>query len=414
MRIAFVANWWYRRGGLGAVMLDEAGALEARGHDVVPFAAAHPENLDASTEDFFPPFVETADGGRSMSARQQLSTIRRLIDNRDAATRFERLIDNAQPDLIHVHNTVRQLSPSVLAVAKRRGLPIVMTMHDYGLICPQGLLLRGGSVPCDPPLCASGSALHAVRNGCLKGSVVASAAGACELATHRRTRAYSGTVDLLIAPSRFLGRLVGDGGPWKDRIRHLPNGIPAPAEPRQAPSAGASILFAGRLVKEKGVDDLLGAARLSPELDVVIAGDGPEATRLRQIAPPSVRFLGHQSGEEIAHLFSQARALVAPSIWLENAPISILEAMRAGRPVIATDMGGTSEMLRDGGGLMVPPGNPLALGAAMRRVTNEPDLADAIGEAGRRSFRERYTLDRHIDGLLAIYGEALASTGSLP
>jgi glycosyltransferase involved in cell wall biosynthesis len=410
MIIAMVANWWYRRGGLGAVMLDEASALERRGHSVVPFAAAHPANLDTVSASSFPTFVETADAGRGMSVGARLRAFRRLVHNGDAAVRFDRFIERFKPDLVHVHNTVRQLSPSILAAAKRHDLPVVMTMHDYGLMCPQGLLLRGGSQPCQPALCAHGAAIAAVRHRCVKDSVAASAAAALETTAHRWTGAYRSHVDTLIAPSRFIERLMVTEGRWPGPIRHLPNGIADVTDYAASPSAGRSVVFAGRLVREKGVNVLVEAARRCPSVEVVIAGDGPELHRLRELAPPNVAFVGQRSGDEIRELLSRARAAVVPSVWFENAPLSILEAMRAGRPVIATDLGGSRELLSGEAGILVRAGDATALAAAMRAVWDEPALADSIGARARTSFLERYTLDRHVDELLLIYTSVLGPT----
>lgn len=140
MRIVMAANWWYRRGGLGAVMFDEARGLESRGIEVIPFAAAHPQNEATPWSRFFPTFTETAQAGALMSPLARAATAFNLVHDREAARSFARLVDEIRPDVLHLHGPSRQLSPSIIAVAVRHRIPVVITLHDYALICPN----RGG------------------------------------------------------------------------------------------------------------------------------------------------------------------------------------------------------------------------------------------------------------------------------
>ena len=408
MRIAMVANWWYRRGGLGAVMLDEAAELERRGHEIVPFAARHPENLASSWARYFPEFRETADLGAAMTPAGRVSTALRLLHNSEAMTSFARLLDDAHPDVIHLHNSVRQLSPGILAVAQRRRMPVVMTQHDYGVVCPQGLLMKGEREPCTPPNCMQGNPLPAIAHRCLRRRVVPSAVGALEYGLHRTRGAYAGRVELLLAPSHFMEKVLVDAGLPAAKVRYLANGIEQGGEPPALPSSGGYILYAGRLVQEKGLPILLEAARRLPAIPVIVAGDGPQREMLESSAPPSVRFVGLRTMDELRQLRAQSVAVVSPSIWYENSPISVLEAMRDGRPVIATDIGGHPELVADGGGLMIPPSDPDALEEAMSRLWADRDAAAVIGRAGRERLLASFTLAEHVSKLEAIYDEVRA------
>lgn len=408
MRVVMAANWWYRRGGLGGVMLDEAGGLEARGHEVVPFAAAHPQNEATPWSRYFPRFTETAQAGAGLSLAARASAALDLVHDREAARRFEQLIADVHPDLLHLHGPSRQLSPSIVAVAVRRRIPVVVTLHDYGLICPQGLLLKGGVEACRPPNCVRGNVLHAVTNRCVKQSTTASAIAAVEHLIHRATGAYTRRATRLIAPSRFVAEVVTGAGVDPRRVAVLPNGIePGPA-PRSLPDKGRHFLFAGRLAREKGLPALIEAARRLPAARFVVAGDGPLRPWLDDEAPPNVSLVGHQRPQELEALRHGAVGVLSPSIWYENAPLTVLEAMRAARPVIATDIGGQPELLASGGGLLVPPGDAAALAGAIKRLWVDRSEATAIGQAGRQALLDRYSLDRHLDGLLAIYEDVTA------
>ena len=405
MRVVFVANWWYRRGGLGAVMLDEASALERRGHEIIPFAAGHPDNLPTPWARYFPEFHETGDVGAGMSFAAKASVAVRLIHNGEAEAAFARLLDDAGPDVIHLHNTVRQLSPAILRSARRRRIPVVMTLHDYCLVCPQSLLLKGERVPCTAPNCVRGNPLPAVLNRCIRRRLVPSTVAAIEYVVHRATKAYSAPVQLMLAPSRFLERTLVAGGFAARKIRYLPNGIAPGEDPPSVPQSGGLVLFAGRLAREKGLDVLLAAARIIPEVPIVVAGDGPVRYAIETTAPKSVRFLGQQSPEELRRLRGDAVATVSPSIWYENAPITVLESMRDGRPAIVSAIGGQPELVAGGAGLAVRPRDPIALAEAIRLLWQDRRLADEMGRASRARLLALYTLGQHVSELEAIYRE---------
>jgi glycosyltransferase involved in cell wall biosynthesis len=402
MRVVLAANWWYRRGGLGAVMFDEAEGLISRGHVVIPFAAAHPDNLPAASASMFPPFRETQHAGREMSMVDRITTAASVVYNRDAARRFDHLLDTWQPDLVHLHNTARQLSPSVVRVARNRNVPVVLTAHDYGLVCPQGQLYKGDREACVPPNCTRGDVRHVILNRCVKGSIAASGLAAVEHLVHRALHLYT-DVDAIVAPSRFMAQTLTAAGVPARRITVIPNGIQGGPRPTAVAGSGGHILFSGRLAREKGLDVLVAAARLAPDVPIVVAGDGPDADRLRATAPASVRFVGHQDPVALAGLLAASVAVVMPSTWYENAPISLVEALRAGRPVIATDLGGHPELLLPGGGILVPPGDPAALADEMSALWNDRNSATTIGRSGRRTFEQRHTLDRHLDSIEALY-----------
>jgi glycosyltransferase involved in cell wall biosynthesis len=414
MRIVFVANWWYRRGGLGAVMLDEAAELALRGHEVIPFAARHPDNLDTPWRPYFPEFRETSDLGASMAFGTRVSTAIRLIRNGEAEACFTKLLDDVKPDLIHLHNTVRQLSPAVLRPARRRGIPVVMTQHDYALICPQGQLYKGELLPCSVPNCVRGNPLPAVAFGCVRRRPLPSLVAATEYALHRTMESYSASVRLLLAPSHFVERSLTAGGLPRNQVRYLPNGVAPGPEPSPVPSVGGHVLYAGRLSREKGLDVLLDAARTMPDIPVMVAGDGPLRQTLESRAPRSVKFVGQRSPEELQRLRVDAVAIVSPSTWHENAPITVLEAMRDGRPVIVSSLGGQPELVEGGAGLVVQPRDPRALVSAIKRIWEDRGLAAEMGRASRKRLMTLYTLDGHVSKLEGIYGEVVGRSGNPP
>ena len=406
MQIVMVANWWYRRGGLGSVMLSEAEALAKAGHEVIGFAAAHPDNLASPESAYYPEFLETSAGGSGMSALVRLRAAANVIYNRDAARQFAKLLDDVRPDLIHVHNTVRQLSPSVLAPAANRRIPAIMTAHDFSLVCPQGLMLKGGRHACTTPDCLGGNVLNAIRYRCVKDSLAVSGLAAFENLTHRAAGLYRRRLQAIVAPSRFLEEMLGRGGVPSRMIRYLPNGLPGDPSAAPLPASGGQVLYLGRLAREKGLGVLLAAAARLPDISFCIAGDGPDAGMLRADAPSNVRFAGHLLEAELAAEFARSIVVVSPSIWYENAPLSVLEAMRAGRPVVATNLGGQPELIGDTG-LIVPAGDSEALANGLRHLLLDRSLVQRLGRAARARFLSTFTLERHMDGLMDIYQRAI-------
>jgi glycosyltransferase involved in cell wall biosynthesis len=409
MKVVVAANWWYRRGGLGAVMLDEAAGLDRRGVEVIPFAAAHPDNAVTPFDSYFPPYIETSGLGAGMGVRARAAAASRLVYNRDAEYRFARLLDSTRPDLVHLHGPSRQLSPSVLHAAVARRIPIVITMHDYALVCPQGQMLRGERIACVRPNCLDGNVAYAVISRCVKRSVAGSSLAAFEHLTHRSLGLYARAASLLLAPSRFLADVVGSArGIPPHRIRVVPNGIPWTEEPPLPPLEGGFLMYAGRLAREKGLDVLLGAARAIPHVPFVVAGGGP-LSDLSRDAPANVTFVGHLAADELSRLRAGAVATVSPSIWYENAPITILESLRSARPVILSDIGGQPELLAGGGGISVPVGDAQSLADAIARLWFDRTVARAMGAAARAAYEAKYTLDHHLDRLMSCYEEAMSS-----
>ncbi len=330
----------------------------------------------------------------------------RFFHSREAAEKMEALVDEWRPDIAHLHNIYHQLSPSILAPLKRHGVPVVMTLHDYKLICPDYSLHTPDGV-CER--CKGGRFYNAVLQSCVKGSRLSSAVCALEAYVHRATGVYKG-IDTLIAPSRFMKQKLIEFGWDGDRIEYLPNFLDVDAcEPAYAPEP--YFVFAGRLERVKGVSALLEAVAGSDaarNVELRIAGDGPDLEALKAFAHAEgltrVRFLGRLSRYELQGLLRSAMFAVVPSEWYENAPMSVIEAYACGTPVIASHIGGLPELVREGEtGLLFQPGNADELRGQIELLLSRPDLAVEMGRAARSLAEERFGPRRHYEHLLQIY-----------
>jgi glycosyltransferase involved in cell wall biosynthesis len=291
-----------------------------------------------------------------------------------------------------------------------------MTVHDYKLVCPNYRLFHHGRI-CE--LCVgSRLALHPLRTRCQRDSRAESALIAIESSWHRLRRVYLRGVDCFVAPSRFLATMLLRQGYPQARIEIVPNaprrrGEPAPASQRDAVP---TLLYAGRLSEEKGVASLIEAVRDAPPWRLRVAGDGPQASQLRTQAAACDRivFLGHLNADELAAERARAWAVALPSIWYENAPLSLLEAYASARPVLVSDHGGLVELVDEGvEGRRLPPGEAAAWSAALRELTDQAPRLSAMGEAAWRRLAQRHDFAQFLAAHLRLYERLLRKRSSL-
>lgn len=412
LRVLHVNKFLYRRGGAESYMFDVAALQQNRGHHVDFWGMSHPENNPCT---YSKQFVDEADfGDRPASLGEQLRLLGRMVYSRQARKRLEAVLSDFRPDVIHAHNIYHQLSPSILQAANAVGVPIVLTMHDYKLVCPSYQLLADGKV-CER--CVTGGVHNAIQQRCNRNSLGASTAVAIESGIHRATSAYA-KATTLIAPSRFMADIVGRSARYTQPLLHIPHFTELDRK-QAAPDSSAQVLFAGRLSSEKGIDVLIAAAQLLAErsiaVNVVIAGDGPDAERLTRAATglANIRFTGRLDKAGIDQLLASSALLVAPSTWHENQPMIILEAIAAGLPVVASDLGGMSELVRDGEtGRLVPPGNAEALATAVADIMSDTQARAAMGRAGRELAAAHFGAEQHLDSLDAAYTEAAVAVNA--
>jgi glycosyltransferase involved in cell wall biosynthesis len=410
VRILHVNKFLYRRGGAEAYMEDVAGLQAEAGHEVEFFAMAHPLNRPSRFEAWFPSHVELEPPPPSPLGKARAAG--RVLWSTSAGRGMARVVEEFAPDVVHLHNVYHQLSPSILRPLRRRGIPAVMTLHDYKLACPTYQFLDHGR-PCDA--CLGGRYAEAIRRRCKGDSFSASALAAFELWVHTTTRAYD-PVGCFICPSRFLTQKMAAAGVFPDRLRCVPHFVDVAGMPAKA-TPGGPVVFAGRLSPEKGADTLVEAvARAGAVLEV--AGDGPERGRLEaladRLAPGRVRFHGLLPKAEVLALFRSASVVAVPSRWWENQPMTVLEALASGVPVVASDLGGLSELVEPGAtGALVPPDDPQALAAALQPFLDDPAAALAMGRAGRAVVDARFAPAVHLTRLEQIYEEARVPAGTL-
>jgi glycosyltransferase involved in cell wall biosynthesis len=318
---------------------------------------------------------------------------------------MEALLDAWKPDVAHVHAPSRYLTPSVMRVLERRGVPMAMTLHDFKPWCTNRVMFARDA-PC--LRCRGGAHWHAAAVACVQDSRARSVIGAIEAYVHDARGAYRG-IRRWIAPSQFVRDRAVALGLDPSRITVIPHGI-EPAAAQAAPSSPAPpvepyLLYAGRLSVEKGVNLLPAiAARVAPA-PIVIAGDGPLRASLEREAArvPNLRLVGHLAQPDLSRLLCGARAAIVPSLSEETFCFAAAEALLAGRPVVAARLGAIPELVEhEVTGLLAAPGEPQALALAVRRALDDPAACDRWGAAGRERVRARTAPEQFVRALLRV------------
>lgn len=399
-----VQTYHYFRGGDSTYMFNLTGLLRREGHEVIPFAMQHPQNLPSefsgyfSSEIDFPALLEES----SLSAAARVIT--KSIYNREARSRIEELIGDTKPDLAHFHNIHGHLTTSIIGPLRKRRIPVVWTLHDYRLVCPNTTFLRGEEV-CER--CLPRKYYNAVLGRCKKGSIPASVVAMMTTSFDRLSRVPA-RVSRFITPSAFLkGKLI-EGKIAPAKITVIPNFVDVdsftPGE------EDGYYLYFGRLSFEKGIDQLIRAAAMTGGL-LKIVGEGPSSDELKGLAAETgadVEFLGFRTGDELKRLLEKARFVVVPSRWYENLPFSVMESLAAGKPVVAADIGGIPEMVEDGrNGLLFPPGDETRLAECLRMLWNDRQLRESMGRAAREKAERFYNSDWHYGEIRKVYKEVL-------
>lgn len=381
MRILLVHNRYQLPGGEDQVFEGEARLLALHGHDVLRYELHN----------------------SSIATGNRLALAGRTIWSRPTHRDMGSLIRRERPDLVHFHNTLPLISPSGYYATNGSGVPVVQTLHNYRLVCPNALLFRDGG-PCHD--CVGKSfAWPGIVHACYRNSRTASATVAVMNAVHHALGTWRRRVTLYIALTQFARARLLEGGFPAEQVVVKPNFVDP--DPGMGDGAGGYALFVGRLSPEKGIRTLLAAWEvLGSDLPLRIIGDGPLANEVVHAArkSDSVQWLGPQPTSEVYRQMAGATVLVCPSEWYETFGRVVIEAFATGTPVIGSSLGAVAELVLPGEtGLLFQPGNPTDLVAAVRSLVQEPQRLQRMRQASREEFLAKFTAERNYNDLMGIY-----------
>ena len=379
MHILQVHNSYRQRGGEDTVVAADARLLRSAGHAVTQYIVPNPVR------------------GVETGMRLGLS-----LWNPAAGRRFRRQLEVAKPDVVHIHNTWFSITPSAAYEARRARVPVVMTLHNYRLSCANGQFFRDGGQCTE---CLNGSAFNGLLHRCYQDSFAASAFAAANTGIHRQLGTWTKNVDLFLCLTEFAKARFIEAGIPEDKLRVRHNCVADPCERTVPASKSHQLAYIGRLAGEKGVRGLLEAWRLArvEDFELLVVGDGPEREALEAMRVPGVRFTGPMEHGAVLETLRSVRCLVFPSLWFEGEPMIVVEALAAGTPVLASDVGGISELLGYGSaGWLTKAGDVDAWRRSLQDLGNNVDI-DTKSRAARDIYLKRHTPLEGLQGLIGSY-----------
>lgn len=402
MKILQVNKFFWPKGGSETYYFLLSGLLQDIGHEVIPFSMHHPNNLPSAYSKFFVPHIDFQDPHHRLKKSVQ------FLYSTTARRQLEKLISEVSPDVAHVHNIAHQLTPAILPILKKHGIPVVQTLHDYQLICPNYKLYTQGS-PCER--CFQHKYYQATLHKCVDNSASKGFLAGMELALHRMLLKSYQQVDVFICPSQFLFNKLITWGIPQDKLKYLPNCV------EQQPVNVAwkkrnYMVYAGRLTQEKGIEVLLQAVKLMPERQFVIAGRADEKNYQEKIqwvmkSLPNVKYVGQVTTHtNMQKLLAEAQALIVPSVWYENSPLNVLEALSLGTWVVSTRQGGLPELIQEGkNGVFWEASKPETLVESLKKLTDLPPKP-SLG------LEQKFSTTYHIQQIMQWYQDLNTSLKS--
>ena len=379
MQVLVVHNGYQVAGGEDVVFASECAVLQERGHEVRQFMV---------TNDSIKGIL-----GKVLAAVGVVFSVPMYLRLRQSLRAW-------RPDVVHVHNFFPLISPAVFYACKAERVPVVMTLHNYRILCPTALLMHDGKVT---ERSLTEGPWWGIREKVYRGSLLGSSMLVTMIAVHKALGTWRTKVDRLIVLTEFARAKFMQAGLPPAKLVQKPNFTNSTPKPPEHTRSG--FLYVGRLSEEKGVV-LLARASVSVNAPVRIAGSGPLEDEL--LAWPSLNRLGRLSHEQAIHEIGRAMALVLPSVWYEGFPMVVVEAFAAGTPVIASRIGSLAELIEDGvTGLLFEPGNAEDLRARMAWAQAHPEKMRAMGQAARQRYEALYTKDANYQRLIAIYEDAI-------
>ena len=338
-----------------------------------------------------------------VSKKNSLALARATIWNDEVYRELRTLIRREQPQVAHFHNTFPLISPAAYHAARAEGVPVVQTLHNYRLLCPNALFFREGRV-CEDCL---GKTLSwpGIVHACYRSSRPASGAVAAMQSVHWATGTWVKAVDAYVALTGFARQKFIEGGLPPAKIMVKPNFVDP--DPGAGGGDGGYFLFVGRLSREKGVETLLAAwEQLRGRIPIKIVGDGPLAPEVAAAARriPELEWVGRQPRDRVLAMMKNAKALIFPSVWYEGFPMVMVEAYAVGLPVIASDLGSMSSLVDHGRtGLRFRPSDPQELANQAKWALAHPTELGKMREEARSEFEGNYTAKRNYRLLTKIY-----------
>lgn len=408
MRILLVNYRYFISGGPEKYMFNVKKMLEDHGHEVIPFSIHSNKNVETEYSKYFVEPIGGRDATYFDEVKKTPKSIWQMISRScysiEVKKAIQREIRDVKPDLVYIIHFVNKLSPSVIRGAKELGIPVVLRLSDYFLLCPRFDFMYQKKI-CED--CLTCGYVSCIKKRCVKGSLFASAIRVFSMKLHNAMKIYD-DVDAFITPSEFLKSKLKENGFQNSRITCIPTFTASKTEVGE-PIIGTYGLYFGRITEEKGVETVVKAYELLPDHKVKIMGDDTteEAAKLKKYVEEheikNVEFLGFKGGTELETVIKNARFTLIPSIWYDNLPNTALESFQYSKPVIASNIGSLPELVVDGfNGYLFDPYKPEELAEKIRLFDDE-GLVQKMGANSRSRLENRFAPQNHYDSLIKVF-----------
>ena len=374
MKILLVNKFHYLKGGSEKYYFELGQLLKENGHEVAFFSMEDEKNIKTGCKEYFVKPIDLNTGSKFKALDVIYSKSNKKI--------MEQALEEFKPDIVHLNNFQRQLSASIIEPIKKRNIPIVYTAHDVQAICPAILMLDNNKNICEK--CMNGKYINCINKKCNKGSTLKSIIGAIEGYYYRNKKIYTKQIDKIITPSNFYKNKLIEDGISEEKIEVLHNFIDTKEYNIKTQDKGYG-LYIGRLSKEKGIFNLLESVKKIKSAKIKIAGEGPEKEEIIKFIKENklqskVELLGFLNKENVKEQISNCRFVVTPSIWYENCPYSVMEALTIGKPVIGANIGGIPELVKNEiNGLTYDFNDVENLSSKMKKLFQDSKLAQKLG-----------------------------------
>ncbi|MDP8265841.1 MAG: glycosyltransferase family 4 protein [Candidatus Aceula meridiana] len=403
MKILQINKFFYLKGGPERYMFNVSELLKSKGHEIAFFSMEHEDNKPCEWSKYF---IKNINYAKKHGIAEQFYILKNTLCSREAESKISQLIYNFKPDIAHVHNFNHQLTPSILFALRRKNIPIVMTMHDYKLVCPSYSMLNHGKI-CE--LCKGKRFYHCATTKCHKNSFTKSLLASLESYFHHQILSSYRPIKRFICPSKFIMNKMQEMG-LAGHFVYLPNFTDISHFKPSGFSRNKKFTYWGRLSTEKGVITLLRAfENLSADLEII--GEGPlrgkieEEIKIKKIK--NIKLLGYLKGNVLFDKIGSSFAAIMPSECYENNPISVLEAFALRLPVIGSRIGGIPELVINGEtGLLFEPGKVGDLREKIKYSLDNPDKLKQFSKNAYDLNKKRFNEQLHYDSLIKVYNDA--------
>lgn len=404
MKILLINKFFFLKGGSEKSFFDTANLLQKKGHSVVFFSMSHPENFESQFSRYFLSEIDF-EGINDFKSIWRASF--RILYSGEARNKLKRLVQEESPDIVHLHNIHHQISPSILHPLKNFNIPVVQTLHDYKVVCPVYTMLSQGKL-CER--CRDRKFYHCSIQRCSKDSFLKSILNTLEMYLHHSILRIYRLVDAFISPSQFLIDKVNEMG-FKGKFFYLPNSINTEDYSNTNIWKKHTIVYFGRLSKEKGIYTLLQAVKGLP-VECLIFGDGPERENLAMMVKRenivNISLCGYVSQIQLQSEIQKSMFVILPSEWYENNPYAVIEAFAMGKAVIGSRIGGIPELIKDHKtGLTFEPGSAEELRKNILYLLNNSEKIMTLGANAKRFIERNYNQEYHYQKLMKIYQFAI-------